>query len=150
MAVVRWSPWREIERLRRIMEDAFDEFLSETTTGKPRRERFELVPPMDVYDAGDKIVIKVELPGVRKEDVEVTVKGRDLVIKGEKKREEEHRDENYYYTERVYGKFVRSVTLPVDVKIDEIKAVFKNGVLEIELPKVEEAKAKEIKIEVAE
>lgn len=150
MAVVRWSPWREIERLRRIMEEAFDEFLTETSKPARRREGFELVPSMDVYDAGDRIVVRVELPGVKKEDVEVTVKGRELVIKGEKKKEEEYKDENFYYSERVFGKFTRSVTLPVDVKVNEVKATFKNGVLEIELPKVEEARAKEIRIEVAE
>ncbi|MGB9668019.1 MAG: Hsp20/alpha crystallin family protein [Thermosulfidibacteraceae bacterium] len=149
MAVVRWSPWREIERLRRIMEDAFDEFLTETT-GRTKKETFELAPPMDVYDTGDRIVVKVELPGVKKEDVEVTVKGRELVIKGEKRKEEEQRDENYYCSERIYGKFVRAITLPVDVKMNEIKATFRNGVLEVELPKVEEARAREIKIEVVE
>ena len=151
MAIMRWTPEREIDRFRREIERIFDEFFTE--------ERFPALfrvptgdivafPPIDVYDEGDKIVVKAELPGLTKDDVEITVKDRELVIRGEKRKEEEVKEENYYYSERSFGKFVRTIRLPVDIKTEEVKAKFKNGILEIELPKVEEAKPKEIKVEV--
>ncbi len=149
MALMRWTPGRELDRFRREIDRIFDEFFSE--------ERFPalfgaqegfLFPALDVYDEGDKIVVKAELPGVDKNDLEIVVKDNELIIKGEKKKEEEVKEENYYYSERTFGKFVRSIRLPVEIKADEVKARFKNGVLEIELPKVEEARPKEIKVQV--
>ncbi len=148
MALMRWFPGREIDRFRREIDRIFDEFFSS--------ERFPALgvqegvgfPLLDVYDAGDKIVVKAELPGVDKDDIELVVKDNELIIKGEKKKEEEIKEDNYYYSERSFGSFVRSIRLPVEIKADEVKAKFKNGVLEIELPKVEEARPKEIKIEV--
>lgn len=95
---------------------------------------------LDLYEDENELVVKGELPGLTKEDVEVSVSDSRLTIKGEKKKEEEIKDENYAYSERSYGAFTRSLDLPCEVEPDRIKASFKNGVLEIKLPKSEEAK----------
>ncbi len=148
MALVRWLPGRELDRFRREIDRMFDEFFSEERFPALFGTQDLVFPAIDVYDDGDKIVVKAELPGVNKEDIELVVKDNELIIKGEKKKEEEVKEDNYYYSERTFGKFVRSIRLPVEIKADEVKARFKNGILEIELPKIEEARPKEIKIEV--
>jgi len=93
-------------------------------------------------------VVKAEIPSVEKENVRISLSDNMLTIKGETKKEEEVKEEDYYYSERSYGSFARTLSLPSKVKSDKIKASFKNGILEIHLPKAEEAKPKEIKIEV--
>ncbi len=152
MALVRWAPDRELDRFKREIDKIFEDFFTPgrfpTLFGRAREEEYSTFPAVDVYDDKDNVMVKAEVPGLRKDDIEIQIKGRDLVIKGEKKKEEEIKDENYYYAERVYGAFSRVVRLPVDVKADQVKAKFKNGILEIVLPKVEEAKPKEIKVEV--
>ncbi len=148
MALMRWLPGRELDRFRREIDRMFDEFFSEERFPALFGQEGFAFPAIDVYDDGDKIVVKAELPGVNKDDIEIVVKDNELVIKGEKKKEEEVKEENYYYSERSFGRFVRSIRLPVEIKADEVKARFKNGILEIELPKVEEARPKEIKVQV--
>ncbi|HEX2930388.1 MAG TPA: Hsp20/alpha crystallin family protein [Candidatus Binatia bacterium] len=106
------------------------------------------VPTVDVYEEKDDIVVKAELPGMDKENIEVNLTDHTLTIKGEKKKEEEVKQENYYRSERSYGTFFRTVELPKDVHADKVKASFKNGILEVRMPKTEEAKAKEIKVKV--
>lgn len=105
-------------------------------------------PVVDVFEEKDDIVIKAELPGITKDNIEVNLTDHMLTIKGEKKKEEEIKEENYYRAERAYGSFVRTLELPKDVHSDKIKASFKNGILEVRLPKTEEAKTKEIKVKV--
>jgi HSP20 family protein len=105
-------------------------------------------PVVDVYEEKDEIVVKAELPGMEKNDVEVNISDSELTLKGEKKKEEKIEEEDYFRCERSYGSFVRSVELPTDVQADKVKASFKNGILEVRLPKTEEAKTKEIKIKV--
>jgi HSP20 family protein len=103
---------------------------------------------VDVYEEKDEIVVKAELPGMDKSDIEVNISDSELTLKGEKKKEEKIEEENYFRSERSYGAFVRSVDLPTDVQADKVKAAFKNGILEVRLPKTEEAKTKEIKVKV--
>ncbi|HEX2928460.1 MAG TPA: Hsp20/alpha crystallin family protein, partial [Candidatus Binatia bacterium] len=91
---------------------------------------------------------KAELPGMDKENIEVNLGDHTLTIKGEKKKEEEIKQENYYRSERSYGTFLRTVELPKEVRADKIKASFKNGILEVRMPKTEEAKAKEVKVKI--
>jgi len=98
------------------------------------------MPAVDVYEGKDDVVIKAELPGLSKEDLSVQVTDSTLTIKGEKKREEEIKEEDYYSCERSFGAFTRAVDLPSEVKADQVKASFKNGVLEVRMPKTEEAK----------
>lgn len=135
-----WSPFAEIERIRR----EFDRLLEELW---PREETERVfAPAVDLYETDQELVVKVELPGVKKENVEVSIRDNSLHIKGEKKEEKEEKTETYHRLERVYGKFERILPLPTDVKIDTAKAEFKDGVLEIRIQKAEGAKEKKVEI----
>jgi HSP20 family protein len=103
-------------------------------------------PVVDMYDQNDRIVIKVELPGMEKKDIAVDVKDRVLTISGERNTDNEVKEENYYRRERAYGKFQRAFSLPADVDPDKIKADFKEGLLKVEVPKPEKQKPKEITV----
>ncbi|MDW8066104.1 MAG: Hsp20/alpha crystallin family protein [Aquificaceae bacterium] len=135
-----WSPFAEIERIRREFDRLFEELMP--------KEEIERVfaPAVDVYETDKEVVIKAELPGVKKENVEVSIRDNSLHIRGEKKEEKEEKTETYHRVERVYGKFERVIPLPVDVKVEEAKAEFKDGILEVRIPKAEGAKEKKIEI----
>ena len=107
-----------------------------------------VAPTVDLYEEKDEIVVKAELPGIDKNNIEVNLTDHMLTIKGEKKKEEEVKEKNYYRSERSYGSFLRTLELPKDVHADKVKASFRNGILEVRMPKTEEAKAKEIKVKV--
>jgi HSP20 family protein len=145
MDLGRWE--RDMDRM---MEDFFGRrFRPWWPERWSRGEEFDLrAPAVDVFEEKDDIVVKAEVPGIDKENIAVTLSDSTLTIKGEKKKEEEVKEENYYRSERSYGAFVRTVDLPKDVHADKVKATFKNGVLEVRMPKTEEAKAKEIKVKV--
>mgnify|MGYP001182188401 FL=1 len=106
------------------------------------------MPAVDVFEEKDDVVIKAEIPGLSKEDINVQVTDSTLTIKGEKKREEEVKEDDYYRCERSFGSFTRAVALPCDVKAEQVKASFKNGVLEVRMPKTEEAKKKAITVKI--
>lgn len=153
---VALTPWRgfgDLARWENEMDRMMEGFLGRR--GRPwwpeRWLRDELVvraPALDVFEEKDDIVVKAELPGMAKENIEVNLTDDVLIIKGEKKKEEEIKEESYYRSERSYGSFMRTVELPKAVHADKVKANFKNGVLEIRIPKTEEAKKKEIKVKV--
>jgi HSP20 family protein len=145
MDLGRWE--RDMERM---MEDFFGR---RTRPWWPERwfrteEMEATAPAVDLYEEKDDIVVKAELPGIDKDNIEVSLTDHTITIKGEKKKEEEVKEENYYRSERSYGPFVRTLELPRDVHTDKVKASFKNGILEARLPKTEEAKAKEVKVKV--
>jgi HSP20 family protein len=106
------------------------------------------MPAVDVYEDKDDVVIKAEIPGLSKEDISVQVTDATLTIKGEKKREEAIKEEDYSCCERSFGTFTRAVDLPCAVKADQVKASFRNGVLEVRMPKTEEAKKKAITVKI--
>jgi HSP20 family protein len=141
------SPWGDLDRM-------FEDFLGRRLgTFWPERwwpaagiER--TTPAVDLYEEKDDIVVKAELPGMEKDNIEVNLSDKRLTIKGEKKQEEEVKKEGYYRSERSYGSFVRTLELPREVQTDKVKAAFKNGILEIRLPKTEEAKKKETRVKV--
>jgi len=108
----------------------------------------EIVPLVDLYEKGNKVIVRAELPGIKPEEVDLSVDGNLLTIRGEKKQENEVKEKDYYRFERSYGSFQRTVELPAQVKADEAKAAYKDGVLEIELTKTEEVKKKKIKINI--
>ena len=135
-----WSPFAEIERIRREFDRLMEELM-------PREEGERVFAPVvDVYETDQELVVKAELPGVKKENVEVTIRDNALHIRGEKKEEKEEKTETYHRVERVYGKFERVRPLPTDVKVEAAKAEFKDGVLEIRIPKAESSKEKKIEI----
>lgn len=144
--------WSEMDRW---FDRMFEDFWRRPSPSLWRPERWfppELMamrmPAVDVYEEKDDIVAKAELPGLSKEDLEVQVRGSTLTLKGEKKKKEEVKEEDYYYSERSHGAFVRNIDLPSEVKSDQVKATFKDGVLEIRMPKTEEAKKKSVPIEI--
>jgi len=106
-------------------------------------------PALDVYDEKDNFVVKAELPGLKKEDIDINVHNGVLTISGERKHEAEKEEGQTFRSERYFGRFQRSVTLPAAVQVDKIKASYKDGVLTIDLPKAEEAKPKQIAIDVS-
>jgi HSP20 family protein len=108
----------------------------------------EVSPKVDIYDEADSFVIKAEIPGINKEDVEVNLTEDMITISGEKKREEEVEKKGYYRMERSYGSFARSFRLPEEIESDKAKATFKDGVLEVRVPKTEEARKKEKKVSI--
>ena len=125
-----------------------DRFFSDIFDESVREELVAFNPSIDLVDTSDYLQVKVELPGVKKDDVEISLKEDLLTIKGEKKEEREEKDENRYYVESTYGTFSRRLTLPSLVKNDQVKATFEDGILVITLPKAEEEKATEVKVEV--
>jgi HSP20 family protein len=152
--IAPWQPFSEMARWEREMERTLDDFLGRRFRplwGEhwwPVRDVGVEAPVLDLYEEKDEIVAKVELPGLEKSDIEVHISDKLLTIKGEKKKEEETKKENYYRLERSYGSFIRSVELPTEVQGEKARASFKNGVLEIRLPKSEEAKKKETRVKV--
>jgi len=141
------SPWGDLDRM-------FEDFLERRLRSFwPERwwpaAGVEITTPaVDLYKEKDDIVVKAELPGMEKDNIELNLSDNRLTIRGEKKKEEEVKKEGYYRSERSYGSFVRTLELPSEVPTDKVKAAFKNGVLEIRLPKTEEAKKKETKVKV--
>lgn len=150
MSIMRWRPGRELATIRDEMNRLFDEFFSGFPFPERRRGLMEgeWAPTVDVAETDENIVVTAELPGVKQNDVEISVVNDVLTLKGEKKEEKEIKKENYHRIERSYGSFQRSITLPTGVQADKAKATYKDGVLTITIPKVEEAKPKSIKINV--
>jgi HSP20 family protein len=103
---------------------------------------------VDLYEQNDEIVVKAELPGLDADDIEVSITDHLLVLRGEKRKEEEVNERDYYRSERVYGEFVRTVPLPAEADPEKVTATINNGVLEIHLPKSEEAKKRQIQVQV--
>ena len=105
-------------------------------------------PAVDVAELENEYLVKVELPGVEKDDVKITMENNILTIRGEKKEAKDLKEENYHRAERSYGSFQRSFKLPTSVKSDKIEAIYTNGILSVTLPKAEEAKPKQIEVQV--
>ena len=139
---------REIEETGRRFEDVFGRpFLPGIWRVFPSEE-LVWAPAIDVVEEEDKFSVKVELPGVKEEDVNVTVAGSTLTIEGEKKAESEVKRKGYYYSETTYGSFSRSIIIPSTVSASKIEANYDKGVLEITLPKAPEVKPKKIAVAV--
>lgn len=151
MAIVRWSPIRELEDMRRNLDKLFGEFVE--PVARPhllqKSEQTNILPNIDIYDRNGEVVIKTDLPGVEKENIDLTITKDSLTIKAEAKKEEEIKREDYFVRERSYGAYIRTIQLPQDIDSSKARASFKNGVLEIVFPKKEEAKATEIKVDIA-
>ena len=153
-AIAPWRPFMDLSRWDREMDRMMDDFF--TRRMRPwwperwlgSRDSEVVSPIVDVYEEKDDIVVKAELPGMDKNDIEVNISDSELTLKGEKKKEEKIEEKDYYRCERFHGAFFRSVELPKDVKADKVKASFKNGILEVRIPKSEEAKTKEVKIKI--
>jgi HSP20 family protein len=148
MTMIRWDPFHEVSALQERMNRLFSNFRSTSPYREEEISRGPWVPRVDIYETEDSLVFKEELPGVTKEDITVEVKGNTLTLKGEKIFEKGAKEENYHRVERAYGAFQRAFTLPGMMEQDKVKAKFKDGILEIVLPKAEKAKPKQIRVEV--
>ena len=138
------------------MDDMFDELIRRPF-GRHLLNRFPrtmdeiaLSPSVDIFEEKDDVVLKTELPGMTKDDIEINLTDDMITLSGEKKHEEKIEEKNYYRCERSYGSFKRSFDLPAEVQSDKAKASFKNGVLEVRIPKTEEARKKAVKIKIEE
>jgi len=149
MAIMKWTPPKEVERwFEKIFREPFSPSMWEKFPKWGKLRPLEgIYPSVDMYDKKDEIVVKAEIPGVEKENINIYLTNDTISIKGEMKKEEEVNEADYHYSERSYGSFARTLNLPVKVQTDKVKASFKDGILEIHLPKAEEVKPKGIKVE---
>jgi HSP20 family protein len=148
LSVDRWDPFRNMSDIQGEVNRLFDSFLGRPTvaTGSAART---WAPVLDMHETKDDLVLSFELPGVTDKDVSLSITGDLLTVKGERAFDRDSHGENAHHIERVYGKFERSVQLPMPVQADKVKASYRDGVLEVRLPKAEEVKPKAIKIDIA-
>jgi HSP20 family protein len=143
MAITRWDPFREVFALEGRL--------------RPRMRGFEqgaeltggFVPAVDIYEDAEKVVLKLEVPGIEEKDLDVRVEKNTLTVKGQRKLEKEEKEENFHRIERRYGSFYRAFTLPTTVDTENVDAKYNAGVLKLELKKKPEAQPKQIKVNVA-
>lgn len=148
MTLVRWDPFRELEE----MSDRLNRVFSRPalrTNGKENLTVADWTPTVDISETDGEYLIKAELPEVKKEDVKVTVENGVLTLQGERRQEKEEKGKKFHRVERSYGSFVRSFALPESVDDSAVKAEYKDGVLNLHLPKSEKVKPKAIEVKVA-
>ena len=149
MTLVRFDPFRDLstmqDRINRIFGDAYTRRYDDDLT-----QRGEWIPPVDIYENGnDEIVLKAELSGLQREDIDLRVENNTLTLRGERKRDTEIKQEQYHRVERSYGAFSRSFTLPSRIDTENLRAEFKEGVLSIKLPVKAEAKPRQIEVAIS-
>lgn len=147
MAVVKWDPLRDLLSIQDRMNRLFEQTLSRSRAEEGIAAS-TWSPAVDIYETPETIVMKAELPGLSREDIEIQIRDNALTLRGERRFAKDAQQENYLRIERAYGAFQRSFTLPATIQQDKIRAVFRDGVLELTLPKAEDAKPKKIAIEV--
>ena len=140
--LIRWEPVREMMTLR----EAMDQLFNDAFTRPVSMSGGSVVPAIDLYQNDDSVVVKAALPGLKAEDVQISVTADVLTLRGEFKQENEKKDTTYHIREQRFGSFERSIMLPSDVQTDKAKADFENGILTITLPKAESVKPKTITI----
>ena len=145
MELVRWEPFLDFGNVRSVFNDLFDESFDRSRT-QPSRSKWH--PAVDVLESKDSYLIRAELPGMKKEDINVEVNDGTLVLSGERKSEKPAEGIEYRHVERIAAQFYRSFALPETVKQDGIDATYKDGILEIRVPKAEQAKPRQIEINV--
>jgi HSP20 family protein len=146
MALARWTPTWGIPSIRDEMNRLVNEFLGRGAGEQDTWSSGAWMPAVDIYESDEALVVKAELPGFSKEDIAVELKDNTLMLRGERKREAEMQEGNYHRMERSYGVFQRSFVLPTTVDQQQVKATYKDGVLELTLPKVEAAKPQRVAI----
>lgn len=148
MSIVRFDPFRELATMQDRMNRMFGDVYGRRSDDE-LMARGAWLPPVDVFENDQhEIVLKAELPGLSREDIDVRVENSTLTLKGERKRDSEVKEEQYHRVERSYGAFSRSFTLPPTVDADKVKAEFRDGVLSVVLPTKEESKPRQIQVKV--
>lgn len=146
MAITRWDPYREVATLQNRLNSLFQDYNRENAADPVSTSAF--VPPVDIYEDEHRIVLKLEVPGMKQQDLDIQLENNTLTVRGERKFEKEEKEENFHRIERRYGSFYRAFTIPNTVNPDSIKADYDAGVLSIQLDKRAEAKPKQIKVQV--
>jgi HSP20 family protein len=145
MAITRWDPFREVVAL----QNRFNTLFRDLNEGEAPLTAASFVPAVDVYEDEEKVMLKLEVPGIEEKDLDVSVENHTLTVKGERKFAGEEKEENFHRIERRYGSFYRAFTLPTTVDTEHIAANYNAGVLKLELKKKPEAQPKQIVIKVA-
>ncbi len=149
MAIVRWRPFEDFMSVQDEMSSFFDNFFGRRLPTKRMADsQTAWLPRVDISENEDEILVKADVPGITKEDIKITLSDNVLSISGEKKTERNEEDENYHRVERVFGSFERNFYIPKNVDAAKISAKYTDGVLAVSLPKKEEAKPKEIPVDV--
>jgi HSP20 family protein len=143
---IPWRPFREPEEMERRFDDLFSWPPLPAMWRRIPTMEMGWAPAIDVFEKDDRFVVKAELPGMKEEDIDVSVVGNRLIIKGERKAESEVEKDDYYYCERSYGSFSRSIDIPSDVDAKKIEADYDDGVLEVSLPKTPGVKPKKVSV----
>lgn len=147
MTITRWAaPYRDVATLQNRLNSLFQEYNRGESSEPVSASSF--VPPVDVYEDEHKIVLKLEVPGMKEEDLDIQLENNTLTVRGERKFEKEEKEENFHRIERRYGSFYRAFTIPSTVNPESVKADYDAGVLNIQLEKKAEAKPKQIKVQV--
>ncbi|MEW5867566.1 MAG: Hsp20/alpha crystallin family protein [Bacillota bacterium] len=147
MSLIRWDAFDELATIRDAMNRVFDETFARRGVGRFDGGR-AWYPSVDMYETENDLIVRADLPGVDQKDVEVTVTDNALTIKGESKYEKEIEDKNVYRRERSFGRFARTLPITTKVKPEQARASFKNGVLEVTIPKAEEARGKVYRLDI--
>ena len=144
--ITPWRPIRELEDMERHFEDMLSRLRLPSVWRRLPVEEMGWAPAIELIERDDRFVVRAELPGMKEEDIDVSVVGDTLTIRGEKKASTEVKGENYYCCERSYGRFFRSIALPSTIDAKKIEASYEDGVLEVSLPKAAEVKSKKIAV----
>lgn len=145
MSLIRWDPYRQMRSFRNAMDRFFEESIRRMR-GEEQEMEAGLYIPVDVFESGDHLVITAVAPGAKPENLDVSVSGNTLTVRGEIKQDPESEGKDVYFQERMYGPFSRSITLSSEYDLDKVEATCSNGIIRITVPKSGEAKPKQIKV----
>lgn len=148
MNLVKWDPFRELEEVSNHLNRIFGRTPARAETGHEMLAMADWTPSVDISETDTAYLIKAEIPGVKKEDIKVTIQDGMVTIQGERKMEKEEKDKKFHRIERSYGSFMRSFSVPEDVEEGDVKAEFKDGMINVTLPKSGKPKAKSIEVSV--
>jgi HSP20 family protein len=146
MTITRWTPIHDVAVLQNRLSSLLEDFAGQTIEPESSPGVSSFTPPVDIYEDAQKLTIKLEVPGIREEDLDIRLENQTLTVRGERKFEKEEKQENYHRIERRFGTFVRSFTLPNTVDTEKVQASYDSGVLSIEVTKRAEAQPKQIKV----
>jgi len=142
MSISRWYPIREVASLQNRVNSLFQDFAGENDTVTTA----SFAPAVDVFENGEKVVLKLDIPGIKEEDLDIRVENQSLTVRGERKFDSEEKEENFHRIERRYGSFYRSFSLPTTVDTENVQASYNAGVLKLELKKKASAQPRQIKV----
>ena len=148
MTLTRWDPFRDLVGLQERMNRLFEDSLSRSKTTDQEMPMGAWTPPVDIFETPELVVLRADLPGIDQKDIDVRIENSTLTLRGERRFLKEAKDEDYHRIERSYGTFSRSFQLPGSIDQTKISAIHKDGVLEVHLPKREDTRPKQIKVDV--